>query len=185
MGEGNFAENEMSEAGIKSSFIDGSLFTSVAFYNWEQSAFNGRAGSSEPLEGEGFEFEATWIVSDSLKFIGSFTSQEVKRKTPLGFRTIPFSEQDWAMYGGELNDPFGNAGFDGRDRYDRNFGTPPANPNLVFPGPPEEIIKLFGIYDFQNGFEMSGGVRSQEEFFFDDVENDITGRLKGETCNIF
>ena len=167
VGEANFAENEMSEAGIKSSFIDGSLFTSVAFYNWEQSAFNGRAGSSEPLEGEGFEFEATWIVSDSLKFIGSFTSQEVKRKTPLGFRTIPFSEQDWAMYGGELNDPFGNAGFDGRDRYDRNFGTPPANPNLVFPGPPEEIIKLFGIYDFQNGFEMSGGVRSQEEFFLD------------------
>ena len=167
VGEANFAENEMSEAGIKSSFIDGSLFTSVAFYNWEQSAFNGRAGSSEPLEGEGFEFEATWIVSDSLKFIGSFTSQEVVRKTPLGFRTIPFSEQDWAMYGGELNDPFGNAGFDGRDRYDRNFGTPPANPNLVFPGPPEEIIKVFGIYDFQNGFEMSGGVRTQEEFFLD------------------
>lgn len=167
VGEANFAENEMSEVGIKSNLLDENLFASIAYYDWEQSAFNGRAGSSEPLSGEGFEFETTWLVNDFFTLIGSFTSQEVMRETSLGFRTIPFSEQDWALYGGELNSNFGAGSFDGRDRYGDNFGTPPTNPNLVYPGPPEEVIKLFGIYDFQNGFEVTGGVVAQDEFYLD------------------
>ncbi|MEM8868122.1 MAG: TonB-dependent receptor plug domain-containing protein [Verrucomicrobiota bacterium] len=168
VGESNFAENEMWEVGVKASLIDNKLFASLAYYEWEQSSFNGRAGSSEALEGEGVEFETTWLATDHLTLIASYTWQEVKRVDPLGFRTIPFSDQDWALYGGALNSNFSGASFDGRDRYvDGNFGIPTDNTDLVYPGTPQQVIKLFALYEFGNGFSLNGSAVWQEEFYLD------------------
>jgi iron complex outermembrane receptor protein len=157
-GEQNFADNEMWEVGVKGSFLDNRLFASVAYYDWEQSQFNTRAGASEELEGEGFEFETTWVATDNLTFIASYTWQEVKRVDPLGFRTAPMGEQDWALYGGALaSGNFPGAPF--------GPGVPAANTDLIYPGAPQKVFKLYGIYDFGNGFYVSGGPVWQEEFY--------------------
>lgn len=163
-GEQNFADNNMWEAGFKASFLDGRLYVSGAAYEWEQSTFDVRAGQSEELEAEGFEFEATWQVSDAFTVISSYTDLEVRRVDDLGFRSIPMSEQDWALYGGELTSNFSFGSFDGRVR---DFGRPTANPDLVYPGTPQKTFKLFGLYDFGNGFAVSAAAEWQEEFWVD------------------
>jgi len=163
-GEQNFADNEMWEAGFKAGLMDGKFYISGAYYEWEQSTFNVRAGASEELMAEGFEFETTWQVSESLTVISSYTDLEVKRVDDLGFRSIPMSEQDWALYGGELTSNFSYGSFDGRVR---DFGRPTANPDLIYPGTPQKTFKLFGLYDFGNGFSIRASAEWQEEFFLD------------------
>lgn len=163
-GEQNFADNEMWEAGFKAGFLDGMFYVSGAYYEWDQSTFNTRAGQSEELEAEGFEFEATWQVNESMTLISSYTDLEVTRVDDLGFRSIPFSEQDWALYGGELTSNFSFGSFDGRVR---DFGRPTANPDLIYPGTPQKTFKLFGLYTFNNGLAISAAAEWQEEFFLD------------------
>ena len=163
-GEQNFADNEMWEVGLKASFLEGKLYAAAAIYEWEQSTFNVRAGQSEALEAEGLELELTWQVTDNFTVISSYTDLEVTRVDDLGFRTIPFSEQDWALDGGELSSNFSFLSFDGRVR---DFGRPTNNPDLVYPGTPQKTFKMFGLYDFGNGFSTSLAAEWQEEFFLD------------------
>ncbi|MDQ8208765.1 TonB-dependent receptor [Coraliomargarita sp. SDUM461003] len=147
----NFQENNLWEVGIKASFFEGSLFTSLAYYEWEQSSYSSREATANTLEGEGVEAEITWLVTDHLTLIGSYTWQEVRRMAPLGYRSGPASEEDWALNGGTLlvgGDP-----------------VPASNTDLVYPGTPQQVVKLFGIYDFHNGFQVNGGVTWQEEFY--------------------
>ncbi|MFT7219075.1 MAG: iron complex outermembrane receptor protein [Candidatus Azotimanducaceae bacterium] len=163
-GEQNFADNEMWEAGFKAGLLDGKLYVSGAVYEWEQSTFNARAGQSEALEAEGFELEATWQISDSLTLISSYTDLETRRIDDLGFRSVPFSEQDWALYGGELTSNFSAGSFDGRVR---DYGRPTNNPDLIYPGAPQKTFKFFGLYDFGNGFALRASAEWQEEFWLD------------------
>jgi len=163
-GEGNFAENEMWEAGLKASFLEGKLYAAAAIYEWEQSQFNVFDNFAPQLEAEGMEIELTWQVTENLTVISSFTDLEVRRVDELTFRTIPMSEQDWALYAGELTSNFSTASFDGRVR---DFGRPTNNPDLVFPGQPQQTFKIFGLYDFNNGFSTSLSVEYQEEFWLD------------------
>ncbi|WP_308983914.1 TonB-dependent siderophore receptor [Thalassobacterium sedimentorum] len=151
-GAGNFAENNLWEVGIKANFFEGSLFTSLAYYEWEQSSFDSREQKSNEIEGEGIEAEITWLVTDHLTLIGSYTWQEVRRVSGLDYRSQPHSEEDWALLGGALDANTGNS-------------IPAANTDLVYPGSPQQVIKLFGIYDFHNGFQVNGGVTWQEEFY--------------------
>lgn len=167
-GGGNFAEATMWEAGAKTSLFEGRLYGSLAVYQWEQSVFNDREGEAEPLEGEGVEVELTWLPTDWLTVIGSFTWQEVRRRSPLGFRTVPMTEELWALYGGELNSNFAGvtspfsvppgplAGVD--------FGVPENNPELITPGFPPMTAKLFAVVE-RNGFGISGGPIYQEAFW--------------------
>ncbi|MEM1222994.1 MAG: TonB-dependent receptor plug domain-containing protein [Verrucomicrobiota bacterium] len=157
-GEQNFAENEMWEVGVKTSLFEGRLFASLAYYEWEQSQFNQRSGASEALEAEGVEVEATWLVTDRLTLIASYTWQEVRRIDPLGFRTAPMTEQDWALFGGALS----SGNYPGAPFAP---GIPPANPDLEYPGAPQTVVKLFGIFDLGHGFTISGGPVWQEEFW--------------------
>ncbi|MEM0912379.1 MAG: hypothetical protein AAGJ37_15500, partial [Pseudomonadota bacterium] len=59
---------------------------------------------------------------------------------------------------------FSTASFDGRVR---DFGVPTNNPELIYPGQPQKTFKLFGLYDFLNGFSINLGMEWQEEFFLD------------------
>ena len=158
-GEGNFAENEMWEVGVKTSLLEDRLFASLAYYEWEQSNFNERSAQSEPLEGEGVEFEVTFLPTDQLSVIASYTYQEVRFVgDSLPFRTTParagVAEDEYiALNSGRLLNDFNS---------DVTSGN---NSDLVYPGTPQTVIKLFAIYDFQNGFELSGGPIYQDEFF--------------------
>lgn len=152
-GEDNFAENELWEVGVKASFFEGSLFTSLAYYEWEQGSFDTRTDTANSLEGEGVEAEVTWLVTDHLTLIGSYTWQEVRRIEPLStYRSAPAGEEEWALGAGTLY----TSGA---------VGIPEENTDLVYPGSPQQVIKLFGIYDFHNGFQVNGGVTWQEEFY--------------------
>ena len=164
-GDQNFSENEMWEVGLKGGFFNGALFASIAYYDWEQSQFDTRSGRAEELEGEGVEVEFTWLATEKLTLIGSYTWQEVKRVAPPGFRTMPapagVSEDEYiALNAGTLLTGVGG------------FGNTGSNTDFVYPGSPQAVIKLFAIYDFQNGFEVSGGPVWQESFYLN-IDNTI------------
>lgn len=167
IGEGNFSENEMWEVGLKAGLLNQRLYATVAYYNWEQSVFSARDNQAEELEAKGLEIEATWQATDRLTIISSFTNLEVKRRSLENtFRTIPMTEQDWALYGGELTSNFSTAAFNG-SLAGSDFESPANNPGLIYPGFPEKTFKIFGIYDWGNGLSTNASVNWQEEFFLD------------------
>lgn len=162
IGRGNFADNSMDELGIKVSIIDDTLFASLAAYQWDQTAFNVRENNAEELEGEGIEFEMTYAPTERFALIGSIGHQEVRRNTPLGFRSIPLTEEQWALYGGQLNSPFSGLPAPAeRAPYSR----PASNPNLVYPGAPEDQVKLHAYVGLPRGFSMTIGARWSDSYW--------------------
>lgn len=149
-GEENFARGRMQEVGVKASLLDGDLYASLAAYWWEQSRFNDRDAQAEPLEGEGVELEVNWQASRRLTLVGSAGWQEVRRQAPLGFRTVPLTPEETALSAGVLNS---------------GFATPANNPDLVYPGSPQTVLKLLAVYEWENGFGLSGGPIWQDAFY--------------------
>lgn len=161
LGGGNFAENTLLEVGLKNSHFEGRLFTSLAAYQWKQGALDSRNNRALEYEGKGLEFETVYKVTDNFTLIGSVNFQRVELNTPLGFRVVPSTEQEFALYGGELQTPF--------SQNPANFGKlgAAANPDRRVPGTPETQAKLFGVYDFQNGFGISGGFVWSDKYWAD------------------
>lgn len=154
VGKGNFSKNELYEAGVKTALIRDSLFASVSAYKWEQTAFDERSNNAEPLEGRGVEVEFTYAPNKNFSLIGSYNNQIVERKSPLGFRTVPLTEQQWALNAGILPNNF--SGIPPQAGYGP-YDMPARNPDMEYPGTPQQQIKLFAIYSFDNGFGISGG----------------------------
>lgn len=150
-GADNFARAELLEAGIKMSGLEGQLFATLAVYQWEQSRFNVRDVSAEPLRGRGVETELSWRASPGLTIVGAYTLQEVRRLTPLGFRTDVLGEEGFALQGGILN-PGGPE-------------VPGGNPRLVYPGSPAQVLQLMAVYQWENGLGMAGGPIYQDSFW--------------------
>lgn len=132
-GEENFAKSKLIEGGVKARAIDDRIEASLSIWEWEQSRFNQRDFQSEPLEGKGVEFEATiTLIQDDLYLIASAENQRIRRLSGLGFRSLPQSEQDWALNAGVLNG--------GVDAFPEN------NPELNYPGIPETTYKTHLIW---------------------------------------
>ncbi len=154
VGRGNFAHNQLQEAGAKASLLDGRLYASVAGYRWRQSQFDDRANHAELLEGQGVEFEFTWAPNDTFTLLGSAGHQRVRRLGDLGFRSIPLTDEQIALHAGVLNSNFsGIAPAPGTGTYAR----PTTNPQLVYPGTPEDQVKLFAIVHLGHGLGISAG----------------------------
>lgn len=162
LGKGNFAENAMDELGVKFSLREDTLFASFAAYQWEQSAFNVRENTAEELEGDGVEFELTYAPSERFALIGSYGHQEVRRLTPLGFRSIPLTESQWALYAGQLNHGF--SGIDPTPGYGP-YATPASNPDLVYPGSPQDQLKLHVFTALPAGFNLTLGARWSDAYW--------------------
>ncbi len=160
IGEGNFAENQLIEGGLKVSTLEDTLFASLAVYQWEQTAFDERTNNAEPLEGEGVELEVTWMVTPSLTVIASANNQQVERKSDLGFRSFPLTAEQIALYAGSLNSQFGPAVFD-----PGNGARPANNPDLRYPGTPESQAKVFAVYGGESGFGGSIGAVYSESYW--------------------
>lgn len=162
IGRSNFAENRLDEMGLKAELLDATLFASVAAYQWEQTAFNVRDNAAEELEGEGLEFEITYAPTEQFALIGSVGRQAVYRNTPLNFRSIPLTEQQWALYAGQLNSPFsGIASPADRAPYSR----PASNPDLEYPGAPQDQIKLHAYVSLPAGFSLTAGIRWSDAYW--------------------
>ena len=144
VGEGNFARNELLEAGAKIELADGRFFAGASVYEWDQTAFDERSNRAEPLEGAGVELELTAAITERFTLIASANHQRVMRNSPLVFRPAPYTEQQWALYGGVL-------------AFQPAPNRPAANPELIYPGSPEAQVKLFGVFRLENGWTVSGG----------------------------
>jgi iron complex outermembrane receptor protein len=146
-GKGNFAEAELYEVGAKFKAFDGKLFSSVAAYYFDKSAFDEINQVDFPIRGEGFEFESTWQVNDIVTLVGNFTAQRVYRRSMPGFRFFATQEFFMPMVAGGLYALGGDA--DGLIA--RN------NPDLVTPGNPEVVANLFAVVNLPSGFGFSFG----------------------------
>jgi iron complex outermembrane receptor protein len=163
-GEGNFNDSTLTEVGVKFSLLEDKLFTSLAYYEWEQSGFNDRSGSANNYEGEGFEAEVTWQVTEAFTVIGSYTWQEVMLLDGPGYRAANLSAEEIALSGGTFTPTTNNVSVS----------------DYTVPGSPATVIKLFGIYKFQNGFGFSGGGIWSGSY---DVNYERT--LKADSSSIF
>jgi hypothetical protein len=153
-GEDSFTDVELFEGGLKASLLDGSLYTSVSAYHWDQATFSTRDASARPLRAKGLEVELTWSPVDSLTLLGAFTAQRVNLRTDtLGFGAIPQSEEGWALNGGILNATAPR--------------TAPANPEMVFAGMPEVSAHLYAAWEFADGFQLAGGPLWRDGYWHD------------------
>lgn len=153
-GKENFARNQLWEVGAKYSAKDGQIFLSAAAYGWEQTQFDDRANRAELLRGKGVEFEAAWRPSTNLTLIGSVGYQKAKRLGDLGFRSVPLTEEQFALQGGVLNHNFsGIPPQPGFGPYSR----PESNPDLEYPGTPRTQAKLLAIVHLTENLGISGG----------------------------
>jgi iron complex outermembrane receptor protein len=161
VGEGSFAENELIEVGAKSSLLNNRLFVGAAAYQWRQGGFDARNNAALEYDGEGVELEVTYKPTDNFAIIASANHQTVELNSPLGFRVVPASEAEFALYGGELQTPF--------SQNLANFGKLAGanNPDRQVPGTPEVQLKLFGVYQLDNGFGISSGFVWSDEYYAD------------------
>jgi iron complex outermembrane receptor protein len=151
IGKGNFARNQLEEIGLKFSLLENTLFASASTYRWEQTAFSVRDNAATELEGRGVEFELTYAPSDQFSLIASLGHQRINRLTPLGFRSIPLTESQWALYGGQLTHGFSGVnpapGFG-------PYSNPASNPDLEQPGSPQTQAKLHAHFALPRGFSF-------------------------------
>jgi len=153
-GDGSFTDVELFEGGLKLSLLDGGLFLSFSAYHWDQASFSNRDAAARPLRGKGFEAELVYAPTESLSFLGAFTAQRVNlRSDVLGFGALPQTETGWALNGGILN------AADGR--------LAPENPEMVFAGLPEVSAHLYAVFDFGDGFRVSGGPIWRDGYYHD------------------
>ncbi|MBC2607875.1 TonB-dependent siderophore receptor [Pelagicoccus albus] len=163
VGDQNFGESSLKEVGIKMSAMEGNLFSTLSYYEWDQASFNDITGTSDPYESEGIEFELAYAATESTTIIASFSDRETRRTTSLGYRTMPFGLLDptgagndeigVALEGGALLNQFANA-FGG---FTPEGGSPSANPDLIVPGAPQTVVKLFVSNTFNENFGASIG----------------------------
>ncbi len=162
IGRGNFARNELDEVGLKVSALSETLFATLAAYQWEQTAFSVRENAAELLHGKGLEAELTYAPSERFAVIASIGRQTVNRDNPLGFRSIPLTAEQWALYAGQLNHNFsGIAPPPGYGPY----SAPASNPNLEYPGFPQVTAKLHATLGLPAGFSLSAGLRWSEAYW--------------------
>ncbi len=150
-GDDNFTEAELYELGLKSTFFDDRLYTTLAVYYWDQSRFNSREGRAEPLRANGIEVETTYQHNDQFTLTASFTAQRIWRRTALAFRAETRNEEQTALRAGIFRSSF--------------VTRPTANPDLIQPGTPEVDAKIFAIYTLANGIGFGGGPTWSDGFW--------------------
>ena len=141
-GKDNFTKNELYETGVKTAALDGRLFTTLTAFRWRQQQFSTLTSLAEPLAGRGIELETTYAPVPEFSFVASADWQRVTREKPLGSRSVPLTDEQWALFGGILNTPFSGTVSPAPGD---SFGRPNANPSLAYPGSPETQLKLLAI----------------------------------------
>jgi iron complex outermembrane receptor protein len=171
LGDQNFGDSELKEAGIKVSLAEDSLYATAAYYEWNQSAFNDRTNTSDPYRSKGLELELTYALNENTTIIGSFGHRETRRTSPLGFRSMPFGLVDptgagndeigIALAAGNLLHQFSGA-FEG---FTPQGSSPSNNPDLIVPGAPEKTAKLFVSSSFGGPWGFAIGAVHNSSYF--------------------
>ncbi len=82
-------DSEITEAGFKGTLFKGKLFTSLAYYRQEKTAFNPTAGTFDRYKSKGLEIEARYAPTRSLSFTGAATWQRTDLQNPPFFLGVP------------------------------------------------------------------------------------------------
>lgn len=145
-----FGESDLTEFGVKGTFLEDSLYFALAFYEQERTDFNAQqVVTNNSTSSEGIEFELRWAVNEQLLLTASYTNLEVINITALenqfffgffGAEDLPNVDDPSIFYGGTPN---GNSLAVG------------SNDSAVKAGIPENVYSVTATYDFLNGFASS------------------------------
>ena len=153
-GKDSFTDAELFEAGIKTSLLEGKLFSSLSVYHWDQATYSTRDASANPLRAKGLEWELTWSPVENLTLLGAFTAQRVyMRSQTLGFGALPQTEADWALNAGILNATSPRLA--------------PDNPEMVFAGVPELSAHLYAAWQLPGGWQVAAGPIWRDGYYHD------------------
>ena len=139
------ASSELTEYGIKGSFLDDQLFIQASYYEQERTNVNSQDTVTNQVSyGEGYEVEIRYLVSEALTLTFGYSDLEVQNLTTLdgGGRFSFFGAEDLPhidpamIYGAAASG---------------NILTSESNPNAIRAGIPDQIIAASAIYDLQNG----------------------------------
>jgi iron complex outermembrane receptor protein len=149
---GAFDTSELTEVGIKGSFIDDTLYFSLSNYTQKRTDYNAQAiVTNSTTENKGTEFELRWLVNEQLVVTAGYTNLVVTNLTALE------EESQFGFLGAEdltsLTDP------------SLIFGGNPIGLTLISTeeqarkaGIPENIYSFTATYDFDNGFALNTSI---------------------------
>lgn len=145
---GWFDTSELFEFGIKTSFLDDTLYMALSAYEQERTDFNAQAiVTNQTNKTEGIEFETRWAATENLLLTFGYSNMEVTNLNTLanGGRFSFFGAEDMPqidptlVYGGQvIGNPEVTPGFEGRRA-----------------GVPEDIFTFTGTYSFDNGISLN------------------------------
>jgi iron complex outermembrane receptor protein len=143
-----FDTSELFEFGIKTSFLDDTLYMALSVYEQERTDFNAQAiVTNQTNKTEGLEFEARWAATERLLLTFGYSNMEVVNLNTLanGGRFSFFGAEDMPqidptlVYGGQVIGVVENTpGLEGRRA-----------------GVPEDIFTFTGTYAFDNGIALN------------------------------
>ena len=149
-GDQNFQESSLHEVGVRGSLLDDRLYLAATYFSQELVDFDDRGGIAIPQEGEGVEFEFTYVLSERVTVRGNLTWQEhhfLSDTIPGGF--VPLTDEQFVDFAGIFYADFG--------------GRP--NPGGPRHGIPEWSGSLFVKWDLGGGFGISGGPHWVESMY--------------------
>ncbi len=139
------ASSELTEYGVKGSFLNDQLFVQANYYEQERTNFNSQDSvTNQVSRGEGVELEVRYLVSEALTLTFGYSDLEVTNLTTLedGRRFSFFGAGDLPDIDPSLF--YGGAAIG-------NIWAAESNPKAIRAGIPDRIMSASVIYDFQNG----------------------------------
>jgi iron complex outermembrane receptor protein len=82
-------DSKLTEAGLKGTVLSDKLFTTLAYYRQEKTAFNPTAGTFDRYKSKGFEVEARYAPTKKLSFTAAATWQRTDLLNPPFFLGVP------------------------------------------------------------------------------------------------
>lgn len=145
-------DSKLTEAGLKGTVLKGKLFTTLAYYKQEKTAFNPIAGTFDRYKSKGVEFEARYAPTKTLSFTAAATWQRTDLLNP------PFF----------LGVPPGALGLDPKLTYAGRFvavgGLIGVKSPIEAPTP-QRVFSLNGTYTSRNGWGLSFGGTYVSSFY--------------------
>ncbi len=149
---GAFDTSELTEFGIKGSFLDDSLYFALSSYEQKRTDFNAQAIiTNATTQNEGVEFELRWVVNEQLVISAGYTNLKVYNLTALeegsqfgflGAEDLTSLTDPSLIYGGNVI----GLTFVNNKEESRKAGMP------------ENIYTATATYDFLNGFAANASV---------------------------
>ncbi|WP_077338671.1 TonB-dependent siderophore receptor [Pseudocolwellia agarivorans] len=149
---GAFDTSELTEFGIKGTFLDDSLYFALSSYEQKRTDFNAQAIiTNATTQNEGVEFELRWVVNEQLVVSAGYTNLKVYNITAqeegsqfgfLGAEDLTSLTDPSLIYGGNVI----GLTFVNNKEESRKAGIP------------EHIYTATATYDFLNGFAANASV---------------------------